>query len=253
VARKNGTALALLDPPLPAPEGRRPVDENRLLAGLPPQEYQRLLQFLELVPLTFREVLHEPDRPIRYVYFPRQGVVSMIQGMRPRSRIETATIGREGLVGLPLFWQGPSMSQRTMVQVAGTALRMKAEVFREEARWGKPLYDQLCRYTNAFFYQLAQAVACNALHSVKQRCCRWLLMTQDRIDSDDIPLTHEFLSLMLGVRRPSVTEVIRLLQRQGLTDHRRGVISIQDRRRLQAAACECYRMVGLEFERWLGS
>lgn len=188
---QDGTGQTLLDPPLP-PEGRRPVDENRILAGLPPQEYQRLLRSLELVPRALRDVLHEPGRPIGYVYFPRQGVVSMIQVMRNASRIETATIGQEGVVGLPVFWQSPSMPHLMMVQVAGTALRMKAEVFQEEARSGKALYDRLCRYTNAFFYQITQSVACNALHSVKQRCCRWLLMTQDRMPSDELPLTHEF-------------------------------------------------------------
>jgi CRP-like cAMP-binding protein len=228
------------------------LSQNRLLSRLPPKEYQRLLPFLRLVPLEFKHVLNEPRSSIDHVHFPSRGVVSAVTLMRDGSSIEVATIGNEGMVGLTAFLGNEESPNRMIVQVGGEALRMEADDLRAETRSASPLRQVLVRYHTAFHLQVSQAVACNGLHTVEQRCCRWVLMTHDRVQADEFPLTHEFLSHMLGVRRVSVTLVLKPLQDAGLIRNHRGRVTVLDRKGLEASACECYRSVQDEFARLLG-
>jgi CRP-like cAMP-binding protein len=166
--------------------------------------------------------------------------------------VELATVGNEGMVGLPVFLGGDTMPLKAFVQIPGDAMRMKADVFKDSVNQGSPLHGLLQRYTQALFNQVAQSTACNRVHSIEERCCRWLLMTRDRVESDGFPLTQEFLSQMLGVRRPSVSVVAAILQKAGLIRYSRGRITILDREGLEAAACECYAIIKQEFDRLLG-
>jgi CRP-like cAMP-binding protein len=225
---------------------------NRLLARLPPEEYQRLLPRLQLVPLALKHVLYEARSSIDYAYFPNRGVVSALTVMEDGRAIEVATIGDEGMVGLPLLVGAKATPNRVIVQVPGDALRMAEDVLREEAGRDSPLRRLLVLYHSAFLAQVSQAVACNGLHSVHQRCCRWLLMTQDRAHSDVFPMTHEFLAEMLGVRRSTVSEVLEPFQEKGLIRYSRGKFTVLDREGLKAGSCECYRRIVEEFERLFG-
>jgi CRP-like cAMP-binding protein len=225
---------------------------NRLLARLPPEEYQRLLPHLQLVPLELKHVLYEARSPIDYAYFPNRGVVSAMTVMEDGRAIEVATVGDEGMVGLPLLVGAKTTTNRVIVQVPGEALRMGADVLRAEASRDSPLRRSLVLFHSAFLSQVSQAVACNGLHSVHQRCCRWLLMTQDRAHTDVFPMTHELLAEMLGVRRSTVSEVLEPLKEQGLIRYSRGKIAVLDRQGLKAGSCECYRRINEEFERLFG-
>jgi CRP-like cAMP-binding protein len=232
--------------PPSAPQG------NRLLARLPPKEYQHLLPRLQLVPLALKQVLYESRSPIDYAYFPSRGVVSALTVMADGKGIEVATIGDEGMVGLPLLVGAKTTVHRVIVQVPGEALRIAENVLREEVSRDSPLRRLLVLYHTAFLAQVSQAVACNGLHSVHQRCCRWLLMTQDRAHSEVFPMTHEFLAAMLGVRRSTVSEVLEPFQEQGLIRSNRGTVTVLDRKGLEAGSCECYRSIIEEFERLFG-
>jgi len=225
---------------------------NKLLDGLSPHEYSRLRPHLQLVPWEFKQVLYEPRAPIDYAYFPLEGVASMVTLMEDGRGIEVATIGREGVIGLAALLGGDKTIARFIVQVPGTALRMKAEVLKGETGQDSPLGRLLLLYNTAFLKQITQSVACNGLHSLVQRACRWLLMNRDRIDTEELPLTHELLADMLGVRRSSVSEVLEPLQKKGLIRYRRGKLTIVNRKGLESAACECYRAVKDEFERLFG-
>jgi CRP-like cAMP-binding protein len=223
--------------------------ENRLLARLPPEEYQRLLPSLRLVPLAWKDVLYEARSPIDYAYFPNRGVVSALTVMEDGRAIEVATIGDEGMVGLPLLVGTKTTGIRMIVQVPGEALRVAEDVLREVVSRDSALRQLLVLYHTAFLAQVSQAVACNGLHSVHQRCCRWLLMTQDRAHSDVFPMTHEFLAEMLGVRRSTVSEVLQPFQEEGLIRYSRGKFTVLNRKGLKAGACECYGRINEEFER----
>jgi CRP-like cAMP-binding protein len=225
---------------------------NRLLARLPPEEYERLLPRLQLVQLTLKQVLFEPRSFIDYAYFPNRGVVSALTVMADGRAIEVATIGDEGMVGLPLLVGAKTTSNRVIVQVPGEALRMAEDVLREEVSRDCPLRRLLVLYHTAFLTQVSQAVACNGLHSVHQRCCRWLLMTQDRAHSDVFPMTHEFLAEMLGVRRSTVSEVLEPFQKKGLIRYSRGKCTVLDREGLKAGSCECFGRINEEFESLFG-
>lgn len=228
-----------------------PLD-NRLLAALPTEEFDRVVALMENVYLEFQQVLYEPNEPIEYVYFPNTGVVSLLTVMEDGAAIEVATVGNEGMAGLPVFLYADSIPGRAIVQVPGKGFRMSADVFKEQVPPGTPLHDLLQRYTQTLFNQVAQSAACNRLHSVEERFCRWLLMTADRVGTNQFPLTQEFLAQMLGVRRPTVSVVASILQRAGLIAYSRGKITILDRQGLEAAACECYAIVKVEFERLVG-
>ncbi len=224
---------------------------NKLLAGLPQEEYERLLPNLETISLRLKQMLYQPYEPIKYVYFPNSGVISLLNVMEDGGAIEVATIGNEGMVGIPILLGADQVPAETFVQVPGEALRMTVGVFKREVTPGSPLHTLLLRYTQTLINQIAQSAACNRLHTLEERACRWLLLTQDRVDSDEFPMTQEFLSHMLGVRRASVSEVATMLQKAGLISYHRGKITILDRKGLESASCECYQIVKQEYIRLL--
>jgi CRP-like cAMP-binding protein len=231
---------------------RRTHGDNRLLAALPPVERERLLSKLEWVHLTVRQSVFQPHTPITHVYFPINGVISLVAVMADGVTAEVATVGNEGMVGLPVFLGAESSPLQAFCQIESDAWRLPAPVFRTEAKRQAPLCDLLHRYTQAQFNQMAQTAACNQLHSLEERCARWLLMTHDRVDADRFRLTQEFLASMLGVRRPTVSIVMSVLRRAGLLMYTRGAIAIVDRRGVEAAACACYQIVWDEYDRLLG-
>jgi CRP-like cAMP-binding protein len=230
------------------------LPRNRLLAMLPAAERERLSPQLELVSLELKEPLYEENKPIEYVFFPVSGVLSLVSRMEDGRGIEIATIGKEGMVGLPVFLQASLTSaHRAFSQIPGESLRIAATAFNEftNSPENGGLDLALSRYTQALMSMIARAVACNALHTVQQRACRWLLTTRDRVDRDEFILTQEFLSQMLGVTRASVNEVARQLQDAGIVDYTRGRITILDRPELEARSCECYRVIRDEYDRLL--
>ncbi|MEP0776537.1 Crp/Fnr family transcriptional regulator [Microcoleus sp. ZQ-A2] len=192
-----------------------------------------------------------PNEPIEYVYFPNSGIISLVNLTEDGGTVEAATVGNEGMVGLPLLLGTDRMIGQAITQIVGDALRMKADVFKQEVTPATLLYSLLLRYTQALMNLISQSVACNCLHSVEERCCRWLLLCQDRVESGEFPLTQEFLAQMLGVRRASVSVVAATLQKAGLIRYRRGKITILDRLGLEAASCECYQIVKQELDRLL--
>jgi len=225
-------------------EAPSPAAANELLAALPAEVLQRLSPALELVPLALKEILHRPGDPIEYVYFPGAGFVSELTVLESGDMVEVATVGREGMVGIFASdgeERAPSLS---MVQAAiEVCYRLRATVFREEMDRRGPFHQLMTRYMHAHVGLIMQSTACNAMHTVEQRLARWLLMAHDRVGVDDFPLTQEFLAMMLGVSRPSVTIVAGTLQKAGLITYHRGHLRIVDRERLEAASCECFRVV----------
>jgi CRP-like cAMP-binding protein len=224
---------------------------NRLLARLPEAEYRRLLPLLEPVELEPDSVLYEARGAIDYAYFPAGAVLSALVVMQDGNLIEVATVGHEGLVGHYGFG-GKTSPHKVIVQLGDGGHRIASRALQEEATKDGPLQDLLTAYHVAFMAQVSQSVACNGLHRLEQRCCRWLLMSRDRVGSDDIRLTHEYLSFMLGSRRASVTEALRPLQEAGLVQSHRGLIGILDGAGLEARTCECYFVVRDEYDRLLG-
>ena len=216
---------------------------NGLLAALPRKSYLRLLPGLSPVNLIFGEVLYEPGKPIREVYFPGECLVSLLTPVDSHLSIEVGLVGREGMVGIPLALGIHVSSVRALVQGAGPALKMDAARFRSELRGSAPLQRELHRYIHAMMAQISQTAACNRFHVVEARLARWLLMTRDRMRSGEFRMTHEFLSHMLGVRRAGVTEAASALQRHKLIEYSRGIIRILDDRGLEAACCNCYEIV----------
>jgi CRP-like cAMP-binding protein len=217
--------------------------ENRLLARLPEATAEHFVKSLQPVSLDVKHIISKVGGPIEAVYFPTGGVISAMTIMDNGSAIEVATIGKEGMAGLPAILGNKRSPYEVMVQVSGHGLCMGADAFAAEASRPGPLRDVLVRYHNAFLAQVSYSVACNGLHQIEQRCCRWLLMTQDRVGSDTLQLTHEFLGIMLGVRRASVTDVLSALAEQGAIRNGRAEIEIVNRARLEELSCECYRRV----------
>ena len=225
---------------------------NRLLSLLSDNDYERLRPHLSLVILEYRKDLYQASHPIEHVYFPVDGVASLVITTSDGDGVEVGTIGNEGLVGLPICLGDHEAPSSVYVQVPGKALRMDARLFRSELERSPTLNLVMLRYAHAFFNQVAQSAACAHLHRVEQRYCRWLLMTRDRMPSGDFLLTQEFLGMMLGVRRTTVTDVMGALQKAGLVRYRRGHVMILDHDALQQRACECYQISRLEFDRLLG-
>ena len=217
--------------------------ENSLLAAVPRKAYRSLLAGLEPVTLTFGEVLYEPGETIRHVYFPGASLVSLLTLADGHLALEVGLIGREGMVGIPLVLGHSASSVRALVQGTGTALRMASPRFRDEFRGCPPLQRELYRYVHALMAQISQTAACNRFHVVETRLARWLLMTHDRVKSDQFRMTHEFLGHMLGVRRVGVTRAAQALQTRDLIRYSRGDITVLDRGGLELAACECYKVV----------
>ena len=215
---------------------------NLLLAALPVDEYKRIVQSLDPVPLKLKTLLHRAGEPIKHVYFPGGGFCSILTLLKDGRMVEVATVGREGLVGVSAVLDGNPVPSLSMVQGATEiCYRMKADVFRQEMDRRGVFYELMMRFAQALAGFMMQSTACNAVHSVEQRLARWLLMARDRMESDKFPLTQEFLAMMLGVSRPSVTIVAGTLQKAGLITYRRGQIHIIDGTKLEAASCECYR------------
>jgi len=226
--------------------------QNQLLRRLSANDLQRLSPHLQKQSADREVVLYEARAPVEFVSFPITAVLSALNVMPNGDIIEVGTIGNEGAGGLTAFL-GPAISpNRVICQIPGELLRIEAASIREFAKESSTLYDVLLAHHHAFMAQVSQSVACNGLHSVPKRCCRWLLMTHDRVEGDEVPLTHEFLSFMLGVRRPGVTEALKSLESQGLITTARGTIRITDRAGLEKASCDCYRLVKEEYERLLG-
>ena len=228
------------------------LGENRLLAALPRTEYDRLRPYLEKVSLPLRDILYEANGPIPHVFFPLNGVVSLVIIMDGGFSLEVGIIGNEGMVGTPVFLGSQSSPTRAISQVPGDALRMETKVFREEMRRHGALYGLVQRYTQAMINQISQSTVCNHRHSVEKRMCRWLLMSHDRVGTDEFPLTHEFLAQMLGVRRPTVTAAAGILQNAGLISYHRGRVTVLDRKGMESSSCECYGVVAAELDRLLG-
>jgi CRP-like cAMP-binding protein len=225
---------------------------NRLIGALPKDVRARLGPKLEGVALALGDVIYEPGGLMDHVYFPTRAVVSLIYTMEEGATAEMGLVGNEGVVGIALFMGGETTPNQAVAQVAGGALRMDAEAMLEEFRLGGPFQLALLRYTQALITQISQTAVCNRLHPIEQRLCRWLLMTRNRVPSDEILMTHEFIAHMLGVRREGVTAAAHHLQKAGLIRYRHGHITILDREGLEAASCECYRVVKDEFDRLLG-
>jgi CRP-like cAMP-binding protein len=224
---------------------------NHLLTLLPEDELNALLPDLERVQLEVRDLVYDVNVPIEHAYFPEDGVVSMVGLMSDGKAVEVATVGNEGMLGLPAFLGADSILGQAFSQVAGVAFRMRTDVFRRASAGGR--FQQLMqRYTQAIFTQVAQNSACNRLHLTEERFARWLLMTHDRVGRDEFQLTQDFLSQMLGVRRATVSQIAGQAQKDGVIEYSRGRMRILDRRALEAGACECYAIIRTEFERLLG-
>lgn len=238
---------------MPSPAKLNPPTVNRLLAALPKKEYRRLLPELEHVAMPFAEVLYEPGDVIRHVYFPNDSIVSLLSVVAESLTLEVGLVGNEGMTGIPVFMGVSTSHNRAIVQGAGTAMKMKAAVLRTESERLGPLYRLLRRYAHSLLTQVSQTAACNRFHMVDTRLARWLLMTHDRVQSDEFRLTQEFMSNMLGVRREGVNKAAAALQRSGLISYSRGHISVLDRTGLEAVSCECYRVVREESDGHLAS
>ena len=233
---------------------RKKADEpaNRLLGLLPPKDYKRLRPHLQAIPLAYRQSLYRARKPIDFVYFIETGVGSLVNTMKNGQAAEVGTIGNEGMVGLPLLLGDDRAPTSVYVQVPGVGLRMNASIFNQELARSASMRCVMLHYAHAFFNQVAQSAACNQFHTIEQRASRWLLMTHDRMQSDEFLLTQEFLAMMLGVQRTGVTAAAGSLQRAGLIRYRRGNVTMLDRRGLERRACECYGISKKEFDRLLG-
>jgi CRP-like cAMP-binding protein len=230
----------------------RPAKGNRLLAALPAEELDRLERRAEERDLTPRQNLLTAGTRIEHVYFLLQGMVSLVQPLRDGAVVELALVGREGFVGMPVLLGGRTSSVEAIVQAPGRALRLRATVLREEVEHSPALFAVLQRHVLALHRQVSQAAACYGRHTVQERLARWLLSARDRIESDELPLSHEFLAEMLGMRRASVTVAIGALRTAGLIRNTPGRITILDADKLETASCECYRAVREEYERLVG-
>jgi CRP-like cAMP-binding protein len=222
---------------------------QQLLSILPQDCYGRLRPSLEPVTLSLAEVIYEPHERPDYVHFPTTAVISVFYTMQDGSTAEMGLVGNDGVVGIALFLGGDTGPRRAVVQIAGHAYRMRAAALQEEFARGGPFQKMLLRYTWALITQISQTAVCNRLHSVEQRLCRWLLLMQDRTNSDELPLTQELISSMLGDRRESITIAAGRLQSARVIHYVRGHIRVLDRKGLEAHACECYRTVKTELER----
>lgn len=230
--------------------------QNRLLAALPEDEYARLLPCLELIEMQLGEVLYESGEQMRHVYFPVNTIVSLLYVMEDGASAEIAVVGNEGMVGVALFMGGETTPSRAVVQSSGHAYRMKGRLLKEVlnragGRRAGTFHRLLLRYTQALLTQMGQTAVCNRHHSLDQQFCRWLLLSLDRLPSNELVMTQELIANMLGVRRESVTEAAGNVQRAGLIEYHRGRITVLDRAGLEARVCECYAVVRKEFDRLL--
>ena len=225
--------------------------ENQLLAALPDPEWQRWQPQLERVEMPLGQVLYEAGTTLSHVYFPTTAIVSLLYVMENGASAEIAVVGNEGIVGISLFMGGDSTSSRAVVQSAGLGLRLKAQIMKDDFNRAGPVLHLLLRYTQALITQMAQTAVCNRHHSLDQQLCRWLLLSLDRLQGNELVMTQELIANMLGVRREGVTEGALKLQQAGLIRYTRGHISVLDRDGLENRSCECYAVVKKEYDRLL--
>jgi CRP-like cAMP-binding protein len=225
--------------------------ENHLLAALPDVEAQRWLPQLERVDMPLGQVLYESGGTLSHVYFPTTAIVSLLYVMENGASAEIAVVGNEGIVGISLFMGGDSTSSRAVVQSAGLGYRLKAQIMKDDFNRAGPVLHLLLRYTQALITQMAQTAVCNRHHSLDQQLCRWLLLSLDRLQGNELVMTQELIANMLGVRREGVTEGALKLQQAGLIRYARGHISVLDRDGLEKRSCECYAVVKKEYDRLL--
>ena len=225
--------------------------QNHLLAALPTGDYQRIAPHLELVTMPLSEVLYESGRPLRHVYFPTTSIVSLLYVMEDGASAEIAVVGNEGILGIALFMGGETTPSRAVVQSAGEGYRLKAQLLKKEFNLAGPMLHLLLRYTQSLITQMAQTAVCNRHHSVDQQLCRWLLLSLDRLESNELIMTHELIANMLGVRREGVTEAAGKLHDLGLINYSRGHIIVRDRPGIEQRCCECYGVVRRETDRLL--
>ena len=225
--------------------------KNHLLAALPEAEWLRWLSQLEPVDLPLGKVLYESGGKLSHVYFPTTSIISLLYVMEDGASAEIAVVGHEGIVGISLFMGGESTPSRAVVQSAGQGFRLNANLMMQEFNRAGPVLHLLLRYTQALITQMAQTAVCNRHHSLDQQLCRWLLLSLDRLPSDELVMTQELIANMLGVRREGVTEAAGQLQQAGLIQYRRGHITVVDRKGLERRACECYAVVKKEYDRLL--
>ncbi len=235
---------------MPSPKRDVPV-ENRLLAALPPKEYQRLLPELEHVVLDFGKILYEPGDTVRHVYFPNDSIISLLSTVAKRSTLEVGIVGNDGMAGISVFMGVDISRTRALVQGPGTAARMKSAALRKESRQQGMLSQLLQRYSHSLLTQISQSAACNRFHNVDARLARWLLMTHDRVRSDEFRMTQQFMSDMVGVRREGINKSVGVLQRSKLISSSRNSITILNRRRLESVSCVCYGIIRDESNAWL--
>ncbi len=227
------------------------VSANQLLMALPPGEYQRLIPYLKPVSLVLGQIIYEPKQLIKEVYFPVKAMISLVSIMNDSSTTEIGLVGNEGIVGIPVFLGGNISTNRAVVQIEGSAMKIDADILRREFARRKQLQQKLLLYTQARLTQVSQIAACKSHHLIEERLARWLLSIHDCVKQDELPLTQKFISEMLGVRRASVTEAAIALQKAGSISYSRGQITILKREELEQAACECYGLIQREFKRLL--
>jgi len=225
------------------------ISSNRLLACLPKRDHQKFAPELELVSMKARQTAYEPGKAIEYIYFPLNSVISIVAGTPQGGEVEVATIGNEGMVGLPVFLGASSTPGMACAQVPGDSFRIKAEAFWEQARQSDPIVKIMRLYAHALIMQIMQRAACNQNHSAMKRCARCLLTTHDQVRKERFPLTQEILGYMLGIRRTGVSAVASALKQRRIIDYNRGMVEILNRQELESASCECYVAVKQEFER----
>jgi CRP-like cAMP-binding protein len=233
------------------PDSPPPAQHNHLLAALPAADGERLAPHLQLVEMPRGKVVYEPGDVLRYAYFPKDCIVSLLYVLEDGASTEISIVGNDGLVGLALFMGGGTTPSRAVVQSGGHAYRLLGQTLREEFHHNAAIRLLLLRYTQALITQMAQTVVCNRHHSVDQQLCRWLLLSLDRLPTNELTMTHELIANMLGVRREGVTEAVGKLQRLGVIDHSRGHITVLDRPALERLSCECYTVVKRETDRLL--
>ncbi|MEH1903268.1 MAG: Crp/Fnr family transcriptional regulator [Nostoc sp.] len=225
---------------------------NKLLAAMPASDYQRLVPHLKLVSLEIPQILYQAGEPITHVYFPDKSMVSIVTTMEDGSTAEVGIVSNEGMVGIPVILGNKSTTTTSFVQISGAAMQMNADVLKAEFNAGGAIQTLLLHYVQAVYSELAQTAACNRLHTLEERLARWLLTVSERLESEDFPLTQEFIAQILGVRRSGVTVAASTLSRAGMISYHRGHINILNREDLEATSCECYRVIQNEFARLLG-
>ena len=226
-------------------------EQNHLLAALPAADFQRIAAHLELAPLPLGKILYEPGEQLSHAYFPTTAIVSLHYVTESGASAESAGAGNEGMVGISLFTGGDTTPSSAVVQTAGHAYRLERRLLKQEFDRGGVMQRLLLRYTQALLTQMCQTAVCNRHHTMEQQLCRWLLLTLDRLPTNELIMTQELVSFMLGVRREGITEIAGRLQAAGIIRYRRGHISVLDRSGLEARACECYEVVRTELHRLL--